>query len=671
MEFSKFRTLVQNKVNSIISSNNCFDVDINKDEFWELYLDSFPQGTNEIYRTRREYDCSCCRQFIKNVGGLISISNGKIDTIWDIDFEDNTFTPVCEALSRYVKSKEIFSIFARKERQYGVNENFEHLENGGVKKYEHFCFITPQSILTDSVGSIQGRERDIRNVFKRSLDEISIDSVETVLELISQNSIYRGEEWKQNLQTFLKFAKEYSLIENKELYCWEKYRTASVAITNIRNHSMGTLLLDITNNIELDIAVKKYEAIVAPTNYKRPKAIFTKKMLESAKQKISELGYLTALERRYANKDDININNVLFTTKSQTSKTESDLFSDLEKSVTVSHKNFSKVQEISIDNFITEVLPTTSKLEVLLQNKHCKNLMSLIAPTEKDSNSMFKWNNNFSWSYNGNITDSDLKSNVKKAGGKVDGVLRCSLQWNDITRDSCDLDLHCTQPNGQDIFYGDKIGYTYGQLDVDIIHPIANTPSVENITWNTTQAMKNGDYKFFIHEFSGKPKHGFRAEIEFDGQIYQYNLPKRLNTHTPVATVHYHDNQFTITHHIEPTSENINSKEIWNLKTETFIPVNTMMLSPNYWDEQMGNGNKHYFFMLENCKREDRPNGFFNEFLKEDLLEHKRVFEALGNTLKIEDTDNQLSGLGFSSTQANELIVKVKGKTTRILKIKF
>ena len=94
------------------------------------------------------------------------------------------------------------------------------------------------------------------------------------------------------------------------------------------------------------------------------------------------------------------------------------------------------------------------------------------------------------------------------------------------------------------------------------------------------------------------------------------------------------------------------------------------MNSPNFWAGEK-TGNKHYFFMLNQCLSPETPNGFYNEFLKQDLNIHKRFFEALGSKMKVEQSDEQLSGLGFSSTQHNSFIVRVIGKTERMIKVKI
>ena len=115
----------------------------------------------------------------------------------------------------------------------------------------------------------------------------------------------------------------------------------------------------------------------------------------------------------------------------------------------------------------------------------------------------------------------------------------------------------------------------------------------------------------------------------------------------------------------------ISSHEIWGVNTNQFVPVSVISYSPNYFDEQDGIGHRHLFFFLKDCINSEEPNGYYNEFLKSDLEKHKRVFEALGAKCCVEDTDDQLSGIGFSMTKRSDLVVKVKGATERVMKIKF
>jgi hypothetical protein len=103
------------------------------------------------------------------------------------------------------------------------------------------------------------------------------------------------------------------------------------------------------------------------------------------------------------------------------------------------------------------------------------------------------------------------------------------------------------------------------------------------------------------------------------------------------------------------------------LKTQDFHRISTMLLSPNHWGN--GTGNKHFFFMLDGCANEDRSRGFFNEFLIDEVTPHRKVIEIVDSKSKLEPTPDQLSGLGFSSTPWNELLVRAKGNYTRPLEV--
>lgn len=670
-------------------SSRLFTVNVDTEELYNLYLDSFPAGTNEIYRERREYDCSCCRHFIRDVGNVVSIKNGELHTIWGINpVSDDKYNVVAAALDAYVKQKAVLGVFLKKEKRIGTPENREMLPTGKINKYEHFFVDLPEiCIFKECYGhTLEGdlsQFRDVRNVFKRSLDEISKEAVDTVLELIAQNSLYKGAEWKKQLTEFKNYQKEYGKLtdEQKELWIWEKSIAAGAVIGKIRNHSIGTLLVNISEGMDLDLAVRKYEQIIAPVNYKRPKAIFTKKMLEDAKKTITELGYMDSLQRRFATLDDITVNNILFSNKDAAKRITGamDLFDEMEQDVAIDPKRFSKVEEISAEDFIKNVLPVAKELEVYLENKHIQNMVSLIAPEVADAKTMFKWNNGMSWAYTGNITDSDIKENVKAAGGSVTGIVRFSIQWNDGNgKDNSDLDAHCLEPQGGDhIYFSHKISrYTGGELDIDITDPIYQCKSnggvaVENITYPSKERMKPGTYKFYVNQYSFRNSQGFKAEVEVNGEIhsYEYNTPVRGNVDVAEVILDQSGN-FKVVDKLPGNCATI-SKDVWGIKTLQFTPVSVVCYSPNYWDEQKGIGHQHLFFMLKDCINPEEPNGYYNEFLKPELEQHRRVFEALGAKAHVKDVDDQLSGVGFSLTKRNDLIIKVKGATERVLKIKF
>lgn len=724
--FSAIKHAVARKFEQM-KQHTLYRVSVDKDALWSLYLASFPDGTNPVYRERTEHDCSCCRHFVKTMGGVVAVIDGKVVSIWD-GVADGFYQEVTETMSDFVHAAAIDNIFLHTEAQVGVEKNFQQVLDleiraanmdpvkGLVKEtitWEHFHLHLPTTcvLANKDIGPKLAEARSTYDVFKRGLEELTLEAIDTVLDLIAQNSLYRGEEHRGAVEAFRAQKVQYGRTPfglGRDFFTWSADTPAS--IKRIRNTAIGTLLIDLSAGTELEDAVNKFErSIMAPTNYKRPTALVSKAMIEKARLKIEELGYTSALERRYAVLEDITVNNILFADRSAVHAklrpyqraavfgapygkdkqfTGEDVFAELASKVPENIKKLDKVEEVTIEKFLSDVLPKTASLELMIENRHAGNLVSLIAPVDPGAQNMFKWPNKFSWSYAGDAADS-IKERVKKAGGKVDGDLRCSLSWFNYD----DLDLHMKEPKAKSyenrIFYGSRKSLvTHGELDVDMNAGGGSRESggsrsaVENITYPDRKRMTEGVYTLIVNQYRRMETAdiGFEVEVEFDGTVFSFAYDKTVIGEVVVAEIEYtHKDGFKIRKSLESKQS---SKQIWGMQTQTFQKVNVVMHSPNFWqheglvlgnqrDGYIGVGNKHYFFMLDQCRNEDRARGFFNEFLSAELEPHRKTMEMVGAKMTTEEAERQLSGLGFSSTQRNSVLCRVKGSFQRTVKVVF
>lgn len=81
MDFIEFRNAIRKRFDEMSKSDNLFSVDLNKDEMWNVYLNAFPSKYNPIHRVRTVHDCSCCRHFIKQIGNVVQVKDGKVTTL--------------------------------------------------------------------------------------------------------------------------------------------------------------------------------------------------------------------------------------------------------------------------------------------------------------------------------------------------------------------------------------------------------------------------------------------------------------------------------------------------------------------------------------------------------------------------------------------------------------
>lgn len=649
-----------------MAKTGLFEVAADKDLVWNHYLDSFPAGTNLLFRERREYDCNCCKQFIRDVGRVVTFVDGKRVSIWDIKV-DGYYQAVVDALSALIHAAPIADEFLHFTTKVGTAQS-NVLEDDKIVTYNHFHAVLPQSFVKPNadIATALSRSRSNVQVLERSLVELTADAAETIIELNAQGSLYRGNEQIASVNLFLDLKNKYDALDaaGKEAFVWTNGLKLGER-GKFRNTAIGTLLEDLSGGMDIESAVKRWEKVMAPANYKRPTALVTEAMIKKAQQTVQDMGLIDSLPRRYAVLEDLTVNNVLFADRN--TKKATDVFGDLLKGAKKPAKGPANVEEISIEKFIRDVLPTATGIEALVENRHTGNLVSLVAPVYPDAPNMLKWDNNFSWSYNGEVTDS-IKERVKAAGGAVDGFLRISLAWNN----GDDLDLHMQTPKGNHMYYGSR-RHAGAELDIDMngMDKYDDQHPVENIIFANEATAQEGIYKVWVHQFNRRStdRVGFTVQLDHKGEQYDFNHPREHRS-GDVDVVTFRYTRKGGVEIIESMPHTKQSKEVWGVTTEQFQKVSVVMNSPNHWDDQAV-GNKHYFFMLEGAKQPGTTRGFYNEYLRNELNEHRKVFEHLAGKMKVPASDDQLSGLGFSDTQRNELTVKVTGAFTRTLKVIF
>lgn len=661
--FKNAKEAVQKRFDELTKDETfIFYKDVDRDKIWEIYLNAFSE------EVRQGYNCNCCKSFLRQFSGIVFIKDHVAESIWDIDLTevDDDLVDSLKAIKKYIDSLPITNVFLTHTKKMGTDKNLDSIKN---TIWEHFS-IKAENIKIIKEVDIPSKLSELRSakeVLKRGLEELTIDAFEVTLDLIAQNSLYRGKEFESAVEGFYKLKKRYNLLKanQKDAFAW----LTSVTVPNlsgIRNTAIGTLLINLSEGMELDTAVRKYEAVVAPTNYKRPTALITQRMIYEAKIKIQELGFIDSLERRFANSTDINVNDLIFIDKSSEL---TDIFNDIQKEVLVNPKTLSKVEEMGIKDFIEKVVPTSKSIELLLEPKHFPNFFSLLTVENPQAPSMFKWNNPFSWAYTGGITDS-IKERVKSHGGSVEGELRVSLSWFNYD----DLDLHVQEPNGNKIYFSAKQSpYSGGFLDVDMNAGSGTSrQAVENIIFKDKNRMAYGKYRVIVNNYNKREtsNQGYIIEVECQGNIYTFEQAKSPanGVYELVVELEYSKTKgLTIN---GESNQKVVSKEKWNIKTNQYIKVKSIMLSPNHWGDKP-TGNKHFLFTLEGCQNDEQVRPFFNEFLKQELNDHRKVFEIMAGKLKVPTTTNQLSGVGFSETQENEINVRLTGSFKRNIKIKF
>lgn len=706
MNFKQYNDCIQDQFQKMAGTSLLFRSEVSGETLANLYINSFSKEDDPIFRDENStsHTCRNDRNFLRRYGNIVTIIGGKIVTMFDFDCQNTPYHNSNTAMRNALVNSKIENIFKEVFSELNLlnyektNKNMTQFQLGNSpsrvmytvedaqahgnrviagQPYEFFHFnVSLPKVYVDysgsSIDTIMANYRDSKNVFQRGMQEIATETLELVIDLINQRSILNGESYLSKAEKFLQLKKEYEQIPDsqKDNWCW--VNSVDLPFAKFRNELIGTLCVDIVKD-GLEDAILAWNKRADPANYMKAVAPITANQIKEAEDFVVDNGYVDSFAREFANISDINVSDIIHINGDN--KKKAGLFDDLPTTTKNTTPKLDGVEEITIDKFMQTILPNATSIAVLFENRLQNNLVAITKPATEDSKPIFKWGNNFGWTYSNNLTGkSEIKEQVKLAGGNVDGIIRASVIWNDSGTDNSDLDLWAEQPGGQKIGFntgfrrdnGNQFSICKGQLDLDNTGP-GTKIGVENIYFVDPKALKNGTYRFWVNQYSDRGSKGFRAEIEMNGEIYSYSYDRKVSGNVQVGEVTYKDGVFSIDHKLTPTTIN---KEVWGIKSGEFHKANLVCLSPNHWGKDSV-GNKHYFFMLANCHPDEKLRGFHTEFLNSDLLQVRKVMEVLGSKRMITPSGSDLAGLGFNATVKDSVVVRVQGTHNRMLKINF
>lgn len=710
----QFNKLIQAQFNKMCATGKLFRSSLTGNQVWDLYINSFKPEDNPIFRDPNStvHNCNLCKNFIRRYGNIVAITeNNNIATIWDVDDFDGEYVIPAHNIRTALHSAKISEVFfetfnelnslpyescTKKNEVFklGVDKNVkrytkEEAEKYGVVKpneirtFNHIHLFLPKQFVdmgSKSIEAIMADYRSAKEVFQRAMEEISLDTLQLVRDLIIQGSLLDGQTHLYKVEQIIVLKGIYDTIEpsKKDNWCW--VASYKFPLAKFKNELIGVLCSELAQGEEINKACQSWNKRVDPANYMKAVAPITKFQIQEAQKFVEENGYEESFNRRFATLDDIKVSEILHVNVGDEKIKNVSIFDKVQSAPTRHKRNeFDGIEEVTIEKFMNEILPNCTSVEVFLQNKHEDNLVSLTTANNKESKPIFKWSNNYSWTFNGNLAGkSMIKDAVKSRGGKTEAEIRVSMFFPNTTDD---YDLHLTEPGNYDVYYGNRrsLSPCGGMLDLDAQGVDGHQPPdkrVENITYVDKSKLKKGTYSIYMKNYTGRGLHTkFQIEIEIDSEVTLLELAKtNASNNTHIAYINYNGSELEL--NIDPAMTILDSKsvskEIYGLETNNFHKVNLICLSPNHWDNN-NVGNKHYFFMLDKCKCPQSIRSFHAENLIPELANHRKVLEVLGNTTMIAPTDNKriLNGLGFNATVREELIVRLQGSFKRVIKIKF
>lgn len=361
-------------------------------DLYTLFLEHLPKEAQQCY------NCSTCRHFVNRFGRLVRIDakSGRAAAVMWNGQVPAFFKQAVDAVKAKVEAAKITGVFVTDKAELGCAKTgiWVHMAVDVPKKMVYQGKI--RTTFQEAAGKAQDYE-----VLRSSVAKYQQKDVETAVNLLRSDALYRGEQILGMAEWFLETIKLFHGNAEADNILWYRAASAPIGFCHIPASMVGTLLDDIAEGYSVAAIKDRFNEKMHPLQYQRPQAAPAAGNVKRAEEIVAKLGLEKSFERRYAHLDEMQ---AIWKPVRENTAAVGGMFAGIPvKNKKNKGRNPVEAPEtvITFEKFNRTVLPGAEKMELLVTN-HDDSYAAFLTAVHPDAPPIILWDreddrNPFSW----------------------------------------------------------------------------------------------------------------------------------------------------------------------------------------------------------------------------------------------------------------------------------
>lgn len=363
----------------------------NADGLFDAYLAGIPA------EFRQHYTCHCCRRFVANYGGLVTIDeSGKTaPALWGSWAELGIpafFAPSVAAMSKIISRAKVTGVFVNGSAVWGNPRTGEWTHLSGSP-----ATVFKSPLKTASQAAAEKTQDYI--TLHRGLAEIPLEAVVQAVRVLEADAVDRSEKtlgiakWLLALQQSIAGLKG----PTRDNLIWRAVATAPPGWCHIRSTMIATLLDDVIQGLPFESIARRWAEKMHPLQYQRPTAPPKAGNIEQANKIVAQLQSEGALARRFARLSEVTALWKPNEVPAETQKPGGGAFDHLKAQASVKEVEL-PAKALLWETFRDTVLPSALKIEVNAPSHG--GYFGLVTAENADAPPILQWDGLEGWPRN-------------------------------------------------------------------------------------------------------------------------------------------------------------------------------------------------------------------------------------------------------------------------------